>query len=82
MRRNVLLSGLLLAGAATLPPLPSRAQETAGATPSSSSAGELVAFSNPSQGYTLMRPASWEQVWVACMLKKHHRAGTAPAGLP
>lgn len=33
---------------------------------SSSSAGEMVTFSNPSQGYSLMRPASWEQVGVSC----------------
>ncbi|KAL4448568.1 hypothetical protein ABPG75_005787 [Micractinium tetrahymenae] len=63
-RRSLLLSGLLLAGTAVLPPLPSRAEEAAKAAASSSS-GELVSFSNPAQGYTLMRPASWEQVGKA-----------------
>ncbi|PRW44979.1 psbP domain-containing chloroplastic [Chlorella sorokiniana] len=61
-RRALLLgTGLLLAGGAACPPS-GRAEEAGDGRAAPSSSEGLVTFSSPSQGYTLLRPASWEQV--------------------
>lgn len=60
-RRQLLLGGLLLAGAAAAPSSLAEV-EAAAATSTTGAADDLVTFANPSQGYTLLRPAAWEQV--------------------
>ncbi|PSC73402.1 psbP domain-containing chloroplastic [Micractinium conductrix] len=65
-RRGLLLglgSVLLAAGAAPLQGAAAAEQQAEAAA--SSSSDELVAFSNPAQRYTLLRPAGWEQVGKA-----------------
>jgi hypothetical protein len=77
-RRDLLLGAVLLA-AATAPPRPSHADpEPAAATASDVTAGssadtpsDLVPFANPSQGYSILRPASWEQV-CGCTIPVNH----------
>jgi hypothetical protein len=68
-RRDVLLAGLFVAGSAASSSVaapPSWAQAELGSSSSSSSnssaSDSLVQFSNPGQGYSLLRPSGWEQV--------------------
>ncbi|KAL4857785.1 PsbP domain-containing protein 2 [Chlorella vulgaris] len=67
-RRDVLLAGLFVAGSAASASVaapPSWAETEPGSSSSSSSSSasdNLVQFSNPGQGYSLLRPSGWEQV--------------------
>ena len=71
--------GLLLAGAAAgVPPL-ARADDAASAA---TGIEGLVPYSNPSQGYSLLRPADWEQVRrsVLAAAQLHSWSTLCPAG--
>ena len=62
-RRALLLgAGLLLAGGAACPPSGRAAEAAAESSVAPSSSEELVPFSSPSQGYSLLRPTNWELV--------------------
>ena len=79
-RRGLLLglgSVLLAAGAAPLQGAAAAEQQAEAAA--SSSSDELVAFSNPAQRYTLLRPAGWEQV---CMLHPPSGSKALPGAAP